>query len=388
MIRKLKNLVSSPNGLPLISIIITCKNSLHTITETLESLKNQTFKNFEVIIVDGFSSDGTYEYLIKESKRWPVLKVFQKNGNPATGRNLAIKMSNGEYLAFIDADAYADKKWLEILLSNIVEREREGFVCIGGPGLIPEKSSLIEKAIGFTISHPLINGWTRNNLIWNKIREVEHNPFFNVICPKWIFERVGLLDERLDIGEDVEFGCRLRKYGYKVLYIPNAIVYHHRKSNLGKLMRQMFNYGFWRSVLRSISFSSNKLYNLLLYYLVPTAPLLLISTSLYIVIFKNLLLIRILALIFTAYLTIISYVALKVALKLRSMKAFFISLVGSLVTHSGYILGLLAGLVLGSNKLKLNLRNKNGGHSEFISKVFKSTMSRFFYGISSALRRG
>jgi glycosyltransferase involved in cell wall biosynthesis len=91
-----------PNPPPLISVIIPAYNAGKYIEDTLQSVFNQTYKNIEIIVVDDGSSDNTLEILNKYTDR---LKIFtQKNMGVARARNFAVDQSNGEWLAFIDAD--------------------------------------------------------------------------------------------------------------------------------------------------------------------------------------------------------------------------------------------------------------------------------------------
>ena len=95
------------------SIIVAVRNENSYIERCIESLYNQKFKGeYEIIVVDGMSDDGTYETLKKIKKKYKI-KLFQNPVlNAAAGRNLGIKKSKGTYIAFIDGDAIAEKDWL------------------------------------------------------------------------------------------------------------------------------------------------------------------------------------------------------------------------------------------------------------------------------------
>jgi len=329
---------------PLISVIITCRNCIKTLKETLDSLKKQTLQDFEVIVVDAYSNDGTYEYLLKEQKRWSKLKVFRCHGNPAKGRNYGIVRARGKYIAFIDADAYAENNWLETLLEATKHYEKNGVVGIGGPGNIPSNDPLKAKIIGLVLSNSLLGMGTRNNALWREPRYVDHHPFFNAMYSRWIFEKVGLLNEKLDVGEDVEFGWRIRRCGFKLLYIPEAVVHHHRRASISALAKQMFRYGYWRAMLRYIN---SELVEVKHYM-----PMLLILYTLFLTILLPLLsllniygfLLHVLVAPSILYVSVIVLASLYIAMKLRSLHAFPIAFISALLTHFSYGAGFLRAL--------------------------------------------
>lgn len=114
----------------LVSIIMPAYNSERYIKETIESVLKQTYKNFELIIVDDNSSDNTYKMIEKFSKIDTRIKIFKLSNNcgAAKARNLALKNSNGRFIAYLDADDiwYDEKieKQVKFMLDN-----NYGFSC-------------------------------------------------------------------------------------------------------------------------------------------------------------------------------------------------------------------------------------------------------------------
>ena len=111
---------------PLVSVIIPTFNRISFLKKALSSVLNQTFKNFEVIIVDNFSSDGTKEYLQNLADQ--RVKFFQINneGIIAKSRNLGITRSSGDYIAFLDSDDW----WNRDKLLKSINKINEGFEFI------------------------------------------------------------------------------------------------------------------------------------------------------------------------------------------------------------------------------------------------------------------
>ena len=108
----------------LVSIIIPCYNSSKTIIRALKSVINQTYKNFEIILIDDGSIDNTKE-LIESffiNKEVEYKYIYQKNSGPSTARNNGVINSNGEYMAFLDSDDEWHFQKLEIQMKLIIEK--------------------------------------------------------------------------------------------------------------------------------------------------------------------------------------------------------------------------------------------------------------------------
>ena len=115
---------SKENRIPLISIVIPVYNSFNIIDKCLESLENQTSRNFEVIFIDDCSKGNDYEELKKKLNNYSfVYQIHQniKNSGPGFTRNNGIKLSKGSYIVFIDSDDYVSSNFIEIIEKNINE---------------------------------------------------------------------------------------------------------------------------------------------------------------------------------------------------------------------------------------------------------------------------
>ena len=107
---------------PLVSIIIPNYNKEEFLSICIQSVLNQTYKNFEIIIIDNFSSDRSLDVIKKFIDPRINLFQFQNNGIIAASRNFGIKKSNGKYLAFLDSDDY----WMKDKLSKSVKVLEKG----------------------------------------------------------------------------------------------------------------------------------------------------------------------------------------------------------------------------------------------------------------------
>ena len=114
------------NEKPLVSVVIPMYNAEKYIIETLLSVTQQTYNNYEIIIVDNASTDKSLflvEEFCKHRPEAKVLKAKFNSGGPAIPRNIALEASNGDYIAFLDADDVWEKEKLSVQISEMTEKE-------------------------------------------------------------------------------------------------------------------------------------------------------------------------------------------------------------------------------------------------------------------------
>ena len=124
---------------PAISLIIPVYNVEKFLVKALESVKNQTFQDFEVIIVDDGSTDKSIAISEKYCNENPNFRLIkQENKGPGAARNAAIKISKGEYIAFMDSDDYLEPNFLECLYNAAIENDAD-IVCCNFNMYYPDK---------------------------------------------------------------------------------------------------------------------------------------------------------------------------------------------------------------------------------------------------------
>ncbi|MGE4357604.1 MAG: glycosyltransferase [Candidatus Omnitrophota bacterium] len=211
---------------PLVSIIVVNYNGKRFLKDCFDSLMNLNYpkSKLEIIMVDNGSNDGSIEF-VKEN--YPKIRILKNDvNNYCRANNLGIKHAKGEYIAFLNNDTKVDKEWLNELIKVITSDENIGGV--GGKTLYPDGK----------ISN--VGHYELPNFYWGEkgagqektgYQKVEERPSLcgvAVLYPKRIFEKVGLLDEDFIIYmEDIDISYRIRKAGYKLLYVPQAIVHHY-----------------------------------------------------------------------------------------------------------------------------------------------------------------
>ena len=214
----------------------------NTIEKCLKSVFDLNYPNYEVIVVNDGSTDNTGIILSGYKDKIKILETI--GVGPSKARNIALKESKGEYVAFTDGDCMVEKEWLNKLLNGFGLDKVAG---VGGTQLSPEDETEFGKMItNFMKSVGFID--------YMKLKTdtgyfTEHNPSCNVMYKKEIFDKILGFKEGLWPGEDVELDYRIKKMGYKLFFIPEAIVYHYRADNLAKFIKMMFNYGKAQGIL-------------------------------------------------------------------------------------------------------------------------------------------
>lgn len=211
---------------PSVTILLTVKNSVSTIEECVNFLLRLNYKNYKIYVVDAFSTDGTYESLKKYGK---MIKLERWRGNPPTAYNHAIKKINTEFIAFTDADCVADKNWIKNLVLGF---ESSAVGAVVGFCKTPRNVNFLQKLIGLELE----------NRFKNFPKYISRGPTMN-ICIRTALAKKFRFDERLDISYDTDFGYRLTENGKKIIYNPNAVIYHYHRASWRKLFKQQLIYG-------------------------------------------------------------------------------------------------------------------------------------------------
>ncbi len=124
-------------------------------------------------------------------------------------------------------------------------RKNEKYVGVGGPNYTPKQGLPFAKAVGRIFGSKFLFSF-RYTVGHSEARDIVHNPTCNYIIKKEVVQEVKFHDS-LWPGEDVEFDIRLSKAGHKILYAPDVVVWHHRRSRPAAFLKQMFNYGKTRA---------------------------------------------------------------------------------------------------------------------------------------------
>jgi GT2 family glycosyltransferase len=233
--------------MPIVSIVIATWNSGNVIPQCLNSLENQTFRDFEVIIVDNGSSDNSIENL---PEKWPELdfqiKKLENNTGFAAANNLGVQLAHGDWLALLNSDAFPEPDWLENLLQAAAREPKFSFFAsrqlqAGAPHLLDGAGDAYHisglawrRYAGFPAAHFGLES-----------EEVFSACAAAALYSRRAFLQVGGFDESFfSYLEDVDLGFRLRLQGFRCLYVPEAVVMHVGSATLGG--RSNFAYYHWQ----------------------------------------------------------------------------------------------------------------------------------------------
>lgn len=228
-----------------IAVIIAAKDASRTIRKCLDSIFDMDYSDYEVIVADDGSEDGTLAAL--EGYKDRVTIIALKGIGPSAARNLAAKRTEAPYIAFTDSDCIVDKNWLGELIKGL-ESDPAAVSC-GGIQRLPSDASAFERKVFLFMKK---TGFISDYMKWTKgdnLIEVKHNPSCNVIYKRDIFLKEGGFLESLWPGEDVEFDHRMNIKGYRLILNPRSIVYHYRQKSLKAFLKMMYRYGSVQGIL-------------------------------------------------------------------------------------------------------------------------------------------
>ncbi len=210
-----------------VSLICTVFNEGKNIEEFIKSISRQLRIPNEFIIVDGGSTDNTYSTAKEVSKNFKWIRIYQiKGANISQGRNYAIKKSKYDIIASIDAGGIYDKNWLRNLLRGF-----NGEVSFGIDK--PLIKNNFQKVLAKSILHKNVPGSSRN-MMFSKV----------------VWKKVGGYPEDMERAEDTLFDQRIRKAGYKISSVKDAICYWEMRKNISEVRKQFYGYGYWDGILQ------------------------------------------------------------------------------------------------------------------------------------------
>ncbi|MDR2909902.1 MAG: glycosyltransferase [Bacteroidales bacterium] len=267
------------------SVIVPVYNRLEEVKELLESAENLDFNRseFEFLFVDDGSGDGFNEFISEYLSRTnlQIRAIFQQNQGPAKARNNGMANTVANYMLFIDSDCMLPPQWLKEIDNGITIY---GFDAFGGPDTFHPSFSPLLKAVNYSMTSFIGTGGIRGN---KKSVEKFYPRSFNMGISCSVYEKIGGMRLRY-YGEDTDFSARIEKAGFKIGLIPEAFVYHKRRTSLNKFFRQIKTIGMARIKLGTLHKNMLKIIHLLPAFLIAGLILLIIITPLFPVIAKYL----------------------------------------------------------------------------------------------------
>lgn len=219
--------MSKKQKLPKTTIIVVVYNNKDIIDECLQGIQNLIYTNYDCILVDDCSTDGTVEHV---AGKYPWVKIIKKrvNSGQAISKNIAIQQSKSKYILFLDSDVKLYKDFLNECV-ELMERDKNVAIC-GGKLLFKQKPDKINETGGYLLRIGIgrDRGIGENSLMYNKTEEVFFIGSAAHCIRKDLFDEIGKHDITTSCygAEDVDICWRARLAGYKVFYNHRAIGYH------------------------------------------------------------------------------------------------------------------------------------------------------------------
>lgn len=235
-----------------ISVIIPSWNGKNLLEECLASAEDQSFKDFDITVVDNSSTDGTVEFLSKFFPRVRVIKMAQNSGF-AKAINSAVKASQAEYIATLNNDTVLDKNWLKSLIETA---EKHPEVASVSSKLLNYYHKDIIDGVGISINEVgqarSIGYQEKDKGQYDNLKYIFGATGGAALFRRDIFIKVGLFDENYFMySEEVDWAFRAQFLGYKSIFCPKAIVYHKHKATSSK-MPQKLEYWQFKNMSQTI----------------------------------------------------------------------------------------------------------------------------------------
>ena len=221
------------------SIIVPVYNRPDEVDELLQSLTRQTDKGFEVLIIEDGSSVPCEEVVKRFEGKLPVRYFSKPNSGPGQTRNYGAQRANGEYLLIWDSDILVPNGYFEALTSFLALHPVDAF---GGPDRAHESFTDVQKAINYSMTSFFTTGGIRGG---KRQLDTFYPRSFNMGIRREVYEQLGGF-HAMRFGEDIDFSYRIVEAGYTTALIPDAFVYHKRRTDFRKFFRQVYNSGIAR----------------------------------------------------------------------------------------------------------------------------------------------
>jgi GT2 family glycosyltransferase len=215
---------------PRVSVVVCAYNAADTLEDCLTSLDNLTYPDFEVVVVNDGSRDGTGDIARRHSR---IRVIDVPNAGLSAARNVGLAEATGDIVAYTDADTRVDRDWLTFLVQPFVTSDVVGS---GGPNVVPKDDAPIAQCIARAPGGPT------HVLLDDRI--AEHVPGCNMAFRRDALLAIGGFNPiYLRAGDDVDVCWRLQARGWKIGFSAAALVWHHHRSSIAAYWRQQVGYG-------------------------------------------------------------------------------------------------------------------------------------------------
>jgi len=222
-----------------ISIIVPVFNRPHEVKELLQSMTEQTDKDFEVVIVED-GSDVTCDSVCEIYRdRLDLHYYYKENSGPGQSRNYGCKQAKGNYFIFLDSDCMLPPHYVEIVKNELKNTPADAY---GGPDKAHPDFTHLQKAINYSMTSLFTTGGIRGK---SEKLDKFYPRSFNMGYSESVFQATEGFS-KMRFGEDIDMSIRILKNGFKTKLFKKAFVYHKRRSTFKQFFKQVFNSGIAR----------------------------------------------------------------------------------------------------------------------------------------------
>ena len=327
------------------SIIVPIYNRPDEAFELLESLSEQTYTDFELVLIEDGSSKPCAEEAEKFRTKININYIVKENTGRSDTRNVGMKNANGDYFIFFDSDCVIPPHYFETVNKMLKDDFAD---CFGGPDKEHVSFNTMQKAVNYAMT----SFWTTGGIRGGKVNMEKFKPrTFNMGFSREVYEKVGGFKNMY--GEDIDLSIRINNAGFKTKLYRDAFVYHKRRVDLKRFYKQVNIFGHARINLHKLHPGSMKP--------VHTLPALFVVGSVAIIVLA--IFISPLFMLFPAlYLALLFFDSL---IKTKSINIACLSIITSLIQIFGYGFGFLNSFV------KKIIFRKGLEDIETIKKVYK-----------------
>lgn len=222
--------------MPKYSIVLPVYNRPDEVAELLPTLVNQTFQDFEVVVVEDGSTKSCESVVAEFQSKLNIHYYRKKNGGQGFARNFGFERATGDFLLVFDSDCLIPAHYLQTVDDFLTKNPLDAF---GGPDAAHPSFTTVQRAISQSLTSVLTTGGIRGS---KQHVGIYHPRSFNMGISRRVYEATnGYLIPFM--GEDLEFSTRIIKLGFKTGLIPEAYVYHKRRTNIRAFYKQMRYFG-------------------------------------------------------------------------------------------------------------------------------------------------
>jgi cellulose synthase/poly-beta-1,6-N-acetylglucosamine synthase-like glycosyltransferase len=230
--------VTSEASLPFVTVVIPVRNGEATLGDCLAAIVAMDYPpdRREIVVVDNGSTDGTPEIV----RRFGLRYLREERRGAVNARNRAIAQTEGEILAFVDADCMVTKRWLRELVDALAD---DTAAAAAGELVAYPPSTEAERYMA------------RRKPLWQQWASARHAPWFligNCAIRRRVFDRIGVLDPEFAVVgcEDIELSRRFFDAGLELRYCPRALAFHRHRATARSLFRQQLRNGRGQSLVQ------------------------------------------------------------------------------------------------------------------------------------------